>query len=532
MEKRDREMWATRLGLILAMAGNAIGLGNFLRFPVKAAQNGGGAFMIPYFTALLLLGIPLMWVEWGIGRHSGRYGFGSAVGGLGKLCRSSRLSLFANYLGVLGIVIPLAFAIYYTYIESWTLAYSFFSITSRYAGPPTLEGMSGFLAGYQGREFNDQFSGLGTAAVFFILTISLNLYVLSRGISKGIEKLAKIAMPLLFLFAFILLIRVLTLGTPNPDIPENNVSNGFAFLWNPDYSHIKNASTWLAAAGQIFFTLSIGTGSILTYASYLKRRDDIVLTGLTTSMTNEFAEVILGGSISIPVSVAFFGLLQTTQIANGGAFNLGFVAMPVIFYKLPFGSVFGMLWFSLLFFAGITSSVALCSPAMAFLQDHLKFSRQKATLFIGSILLFGGFAVLLFLKHGFLDEMDFWAGTFGLVLFALVEVIFFIWIFGINSAWTEMHEGADLQIPKIFKWILKYVSPLYLVGLIIFWGYQDGIPILLMKQRNPADIPYLWGARLLILGLLILFLIFTYKSLNRKKTISNININIREREQI
>jgi neurotransmitter:Na+ symporter, NSS family len=522
-EKQIREMWATRIGLILAMAGNAIGLGNFLRFPVKAAQNGGGAFMIPYFIALLLLGIPLMWVEWSIGRFGGQFGYGSAVGSLGQLTSSRRSAMIANFLGFLGITVPLTFAIYYTYIESWTMAYSFFSITSKYSGLLSFEGMSKFLAGFQGKESNAHFTGLSVALLFFFLTVGLNYYVIERGISRGIEKLAKIALPLLFIFAFILVIRIWTLGTPDPLKPENSVINGFAYLWNPDFTYMTKANTWLAAAGQIFFTLSIGTGSILTYASYLKKKDDIALTGLTTSMTNEFAEIILGGSIAIPVAVAFFGLAQTEQIAQGGTFDLGFVAMPVIFLKMPFGEVFGMLWFSLLFFAGITSSVALCSPAMAFLQDQIGLTRRKAAGVIGVALLFCGLPVVFFLKNGFLDEMDFWAGTFGLVVFALVEVVLFSWIFGMKEAWREMTSGAEIRIPGIFKFIIKYISPLYLIGLLLFWGFQDGIPILLMKNRNPQDIPYLWSARflLVIISVVTIYLIWrAYKkgTLSYKKS--------------
>jgi SNF family Na+-dependent transporter len=465
---------------------------------VKAAQNGGGAFMIPYFFALLLLGIPLMWVEWCIGRFGGQFGYGSAVGALGQLTKSPRAAMIANFLGFLGITVPLAFAIYYTYIESWTLAYSYFSMTSRYSGLLNFKDMSGFLQGFQGKEANNYFSGLSVALIFFCLTVGLNYYVLLRGISKGIEQLAKVAMPLLFIFAFVLVIRVWTLGTPDPMKPENSVLNGFAYLWNPDFSYMTKASTWLAAAGQIFFTLGTGTGAILTYASYLKQKEDIALTGLTTSMTNEFAEVVLGGSIAIPVAVAFFGLTQTEQIARAGSFDLGFVAMPVIFQKLPFGEIFGLLWFLLLFFAGITSSVSLCSPAMAFLQEQIGLSRRTAAGVVGAALLFCGLPVVFFLKNGFLDEMDFWAGTFGLVVFALVEVVLFSWIFGIKEGWKEMNSGADIRIPGIFKFIIKYISPLYLISLLVFWGYQDGIPILLMKGRNPKDISYLWSARLMI----------------------------------
>jgi len=144
--QKQREQWASRIGLILAMAGNAIGLGNFLRFPVQAAKNGGGAFMIPYFISFLLLGIPLMWAEWAIGRHGGKHGHGTLPGMLELLWKNK----LAKYLGALGIFLPFAIVIYYNYIESWTLAYSFFSLTKSYFGSTSVESMRGFLQNYQG----------------------------------------------------------------------------------------------------------------------------------------------------------------------------------------------------------------------------------------------------------------------------------------------------------------------------------------------------------------------------------------------
>lgn len=499
-----REAWASRIGLILAMAGNAIGLGNFLRFPVQAAQNGGGAFMIPYFIALLLLGIPIMWVEWAIGRRGGEYGYGSAAGAFGALMKTKSSAKFANYLGAMGISIPLAFAIYYNYIESWTLAYSTFSVTGSYFDIEGSQNMTSFLRSFQGLEVSEHFSGLGTAFVFFFITLAINVWILSQSVAQGIERLAKIAMPTLFVFALILVVRVFTLGTPDPvNAPQNSVYNGFGYLWNPDFSQITQFKSWLAAAGQIFFTLSIGTGSILTYASYMKRKDDLALTGLSTSITNEFAEVICGGSIAIPVAVAFFGIAETTTIAKGGSFNLGFMAMPIIFQKLPLGQLFGFMWFILLFFAGITSSVALCSPAMSFLQDQMKLTRKQAALAVGSVLLACGLPVVLFLGHGFLDEMDFWAGTFGLVLFAMIEVIFFAWLFGMKRAWAEINEGADIKIPRVFRFIIQFVTPVYLIVLLAGWGWQQGIPTLLMVGKPAADIPYLWATRLMMVGLTV-----------------------------
>ncbi len=521
---RSREIWASRIGLILAMAGNAIGLGNFLRFPVQAARNGGGAFMIPYFIAFILLGIPLMWVEWTIGRYSGQFHHGTTAGAFGLLVKSRRGAVIANYLGALGIAIPIAFTIYYNYIESWTLAYSTFSLTGKYFGILDRATMMQFLGNFQGLTDGPYFSAITTPVVvvpfvaltFFLITTALIVWILSRGVAGGIERLAKIALPLLFIFAIVLMIRVLTLTPPDPAHPENSVMTGFGYLWNPDFSYITKAKCWLAAAGQIFFTLGIGMGTIITYASYMRRKDDITLTGLSTSISNEFAEVILGGSIAIPVAVAFFGLTETKDIAQGGAFNLGFAALPIIFQKLPLGHMFGAMWFILLFFAGITSSVALCSPAMAFLQDQLRFSRRQAAFTVGAVLLLCGLPVVFFFGHGFLDEMDFWVGTFGLVVLGLIEVILFAWVFGMKRGWAEMNLGAEIRIPGIFKWIIRYITPLYLIALLLFWGIQDGIPILFMKGKAPADLPFLWGSRIMMLGLVVISLLLVYLAYQRR----------------
>ncbi|MDP2362299.1 MAG: sodium:calcium symporter, partial [Ignavibacteria bacterium] len=227
----EREQWGTKIGLILAVAGNAVGLGNFLRFPVQAAQNGGGAFMIPYFIFFILLGIPLMWIEWGIGRNGGKYRHGSAPGMFDVLWKNK----LAKYFGTLGLFISITILIYYTYIESWTLGFSIFSILGLYSNE-TKETMTNFLSSYQGITTSETFSSLWPAYSLLIITFALNFAILYKGISKGIEKLAKIALPMLFLFAIILAIRIFTLGTPDPTHPENSVMNGLAFIWNPDFS--------------------------------------------------------------------------------------------------------------------------------------------------------------------------------------------------------------------------------------------------------------------------------------------------------
>ncbi|MBI4169921.1 MAG: sodium-dependent transporter [Acidobacteria bacterium] len=499
-----REAWASRLGLILAMAGNAIGLGNFLRFPTQAARNGGGAFMIPYFVALLLLGIPLMWMEWAIGRYGGsHHGHGSTPGMFQVLARKR----WVKYLGVLGLFNPMVVLIYYTYVESWTMAYSFFSATGKYFGITTRQDMGNFLSSFQGFARSPHFpGGIETAYVFMLLTLAINVWILYRGISGGIERLAKIAMPLLFLFAIALAVRVLTLGTPDPARPDWSVASGLGYLWNPDPSRLSDSGVWLAAAGQIFFTLSLGMGSIHCYASYLKRNDDLALTGLTTAATNEFAEVILGGIIAIPVAVAFFGIVETQSIATAGSFDLGFMSMPIIFQKIPLGHFFGTLWFALLFFAGITSSVAMGQPVMAFLQEEFGLTRRKAAMILAVAVFLLIQPVVLYQQ--FLGEMDFWGGTFALAVFALVEVILFAWVFGMDRAWEEITRGADIRVPRAFYYIIRYVTPLYLILILGFWTVQQAIPKLRMDGVSADARLQVIAARLMLVvimaGLLLL----------------------------
>jgi neurotransmitter:Na+ symporter, NSS family len=495
-----REAWATRIGLVLAMAGNAIGLGNFLRFPVQAAKNGGGAFMIPYVCALLFLGIPLMWAEWAIGRHGGTRGHGTTPGMFDGLTRSP----VAKYLGALGIVLPLGITIYYVFIESWTLAYSYFSATSAFGGVTSQAEMESFLHSFQGLEQSPYFGSLATAYVFFLLTMATNAYVLWHGIAGGIEKLAKIAMPVLFLFGIIIVVRVFTLDVPDPTHPERSVINGLAFVWEPDFRQLTNARVWLAAAGQIMFTLSIACGAIHTYASYLKAKDDVVVTGFATATTNELAEVILGGSIAIPVTFAFFGYAAVVSIAQKGSFNLGFVAMPVIFQNLPGGMFFGTLWFLLLFFAGITSSVALSQPAIAFLQDELGWTRKRAVSAVVAFIFVAAHVPILGLGAGALDEMDFWCGTLGLAVFALIESVLFFWVFGMNRAWAEIELGAQVKVPRIFRYVMLVITPIYLLALFIAWAVQDGPAVVRMDGVSGTDALWRWAARALIVGMAVI----------------------------
>ncbi|HOZ07989.1 MAG TPA: sodium-dependent transporter [candidate division Zixibacteria bacterium] len=512
-----RERWGTKIGLILAMAGNAVGLGNFLRFPVQAAENGGGAFMIPYFVALVLLGIPLMWVEWGMGRYGGRFGHGATPGQFHAMWQHP----ISKYLGALGLFLSLATMIFYVYVESWSLGFSFFSITKSYFGMESFDSMRHFLSSYQGVT-EGFFTSIWPAYLILLLTLAINFYVVYHGIAKGIERLALIAMPALILFAISLVVRVVTLGTPDPVAhPDWNVESGFAFIWNPDLSQLGSAKVWLAAAGQIFFTLSLGSGLIQTYSSYVRENDDIALGGLTTASINEGVEVVLGASIAIPIAAAFFGIAVTQEIAARGAYDLGFVSLPIIFTKIPAGSIFGCLWFLLLFFAGITSSVAMAQPLIAFLKEEFRFSHRKAVAVLAALVLIPIHFVVFFLGKGYLDEMDYWVGTFGLVVFALIETIVFAWVFGMDKGWAEITRGAEVRVPRIFYYVIKYVTPVYLLVIMIYWIVLDAVPTLLMRGGNPENVPYRWLSRAVMLLLFVVMIYLVRRAWRRNDVVKS-----------
>jgi NSS family neurotransmitter:Na+ symporter len=487
---RKRDQWKTKIGLVLAMAGNAIGLGNFLRFPGKAAANGGGAFMIPYLISLVLMAIPLMWLEWTQGRFGGIRGHGTTPG----MFQSMWKHPIAKYLGVLGLFIPTTIIVYYTYIGSWTLGFSIYSLLDMlpkvqhsilHPGMSTQEISEIILRPFD--EFRTNYTGIAEGEILkvhiftysiFILVLLMSIWLLIRGISKGIETLAKIAMPMLFAIGILLMIRVLTLG--HPVSGDYGSINGLGFLWEPKWFVERNgqqvfvlldSQTWLEAAGQVFFTLSLGFGAIQCYASYLSKDDDVVLTGLATTSANEFAEVVIGGSLAIPAAVAFFGVAATQVIASQGSFYLGFTSIPAIFGFLPAGNFLGFFWFFLLFLAALTSIVAMAQPMISFLEDEIHLTRKQASIALG-IFWFLSSHLCIYLRGGW-QVMDFWAGTFGPPLLAFVEVILMMWIFGGNELWAEMHRGAVIKAPRPFYYTAKYITPLFLGIILMTWTYQN-----------------------------------------------------------
>ncbi|HNQ24877.1 MAG TPA: sodium-dependent transporter [Phycisphaerae bacterium] len=478
---RQKEQWGTRLGVILAVAGSAVGLGNFLRFPGNAAQNGGGAFMIPYFCALIFLGIPICWAEWSMGKYGGRYGYNSYPAIFGLLGRRTGW----RYAGVLGLLIPIIIYMYYVLIESWCLGYAWMYLTGQVnlGSDPSryIETSQQLFDGFVGKEQDGlmMHGTLHTSVVFWMLAFAVNFVIIFRGVSKGIERFCTVAMPLLLVFALIILVRVLTLGTPDPAKPDQNVVSGLGFMWNPKprtgtgswLTALADPQVWLASASQIFFTLSVGFGIIANYASYLKPKDDVVLSGLTASATNEFCEVCLGGLITIPAAFVFLGPAVGASLDS--TFSLGFQTLPVVFGYMPAGALFGGIWFFMLFLAAITSSLSMLQPAIAFLEEGLNVGRRASCALLGLITGAGSLFVIYFsYKLVALDTMDFWVGSVLVYCLALVEVVLFAWVFGARRGYDVAAEGAAMPMPRLFIFVIKYISPLYLLIVFFFWCVQ------------------------------------------------------------
>ncbi len=513
MVKRIKESWNSRLGVILAVAGSAVGLGNFLRFPGQVAEFGGGAFMLAYFISFLLIGLPICWAEWSMGREGGSMGFNSAPSILAAITQRPKL----RYLGVIAVVVPIIIYMYYVLIEAWCLAYAANYLFGDMHFEDSSEASTFFVnligATEDGSALLFDLKHIG---IYFVAVFLLNFVLIWRGISKGIEFFCKFAMPTLVMVALLILIRVLTLGTPDLEHPDRTISNGLGYMWNPakqvlevkndsgdwmiarevvDAANIEaaqleaetspdkrfrkittteqllNPNLWLAAAGQIFFSLSVGFGVIITYSSYLTEKDDVVLSGLAATSANEFCEVAIGGLISIPAAVAFFGVSGLAGIGLS-TFDIGFKALPMVFSQMPGGMFFGFLFFFLLFLAAVTSSLSMLQPGIAFLEEALHINRKQSVALLGFITAMGATFVLYFsadLKA--LDTIDFWITNLLMVVLATAQVIIFAWVIGVDKGFEMAQTGSAIRIPKIFHYILRYVTPLLLLSILGCWLY-------------------------------------------------------------
>ncbi len=548
MSNNKQELWTSNLGAVLAVAGSAIGFGNFLRFPGLAAQYGGGAFMIAYFVAFLLLGIPLSWVEWAIGRKGGSLGAHSSASAFLVITRQSRW----KYLGLAGVLTPLAITMYYMALEGWTLGYAWHTMMGD-LNFATSEEYGNFFGNFVGLSANGSvFTGESSMLIFFAIAVICNFWLIYRGVNKGIEWFCKWSMPVLVLTAVIILVRVLTMGTPDAAHPDRNVAQGLGYMWNPDkimlvagdkevdmvpayatpeqkaaqierltkeypdqeikekpitlIQGLMNPDLWITAAGQVFYSVSIGFGIVCTYASYVERRKDIALSSLTANAANEVAEVGLAGMMIIPSAVALLGVAAA---AGTSTFGLGFNVLPQVFASMPGGQIFGTLFFFLLSIAAITSAISILQPAVAFIEEFWQLRRIQSVTLIAFLLIVGSLLVVWFTGDGLiaLDTLDFWLGTMSLYISsATFLIVFRVW--GTRKGLAELRSGARMRIPRFIGFIINWVTPGIMLFIFVSWLYQN----LFVKQsyhitnllegKMGAIIPLIW------VGLVLVFFCF------------------------
>lgn len=442
-----RDTWGSKLAFVLAAAGSAIGLGNIWGFPTVAGQNGGAAFLLIYLVCVAFIGAPVMLAELVLGRRTRR----NPVGAFKELAPRS-LWVAVGGLGVLTGLVILSF---YTVIAGWTLAYIFKTVSFTFTAGTDTAAIFGHVAGDPG-------PAIGWHLVFMVLTIGVVL----GGVRKGIERWTKILMPVLFGLLVLLAIRAVTL--PGAEV-------GLEFYLKPDFSKVT-APVVLAAMGQAFFSLSLGMGAMITYGSYVSKKDDLVSSaGWVVGFDTLIA--ILAGLIIFPT------LFSAGLEPGTGGPGMVFVVLPSLFASMPpapyGGVIFGGGFFLLLAIAGLTSSVSLLEVCASWLIDEHGMSRKKAAVLLGS----GAFVLGIpsALANGAVDwlsavpgvGMDFLTllftlfGQYSLVIGALLISVFVGWVWGVRSAGEEVRANdGKFPLGGLWSFLIRYVCPLAVLAIL------------------------------------------------------------------
>lgn len=338
--KKERESWGSRIGFVLAAAGSAIGLGNIWRFPYITGENGGGAFLLIYLFFTFAVGVSVMTSEFILGRSSKL----SSVGAFKSKDRSW------TFVGVLGVLTPFLIMGYYPVIGGWSLAYMVKSLTGLLKSPDMVDSFVGLI------------SGTWEPLIWMLIYLAMNAVIIARGVNKGIEKASVVLMPTLFVLLIIIIIKGLTL-------PGSGA--GLTFLLKPDFSQVR-PSSFLAALGQAFFSLSLAMGVMTTYSSYLGEEESLPKNALIIS-TMDFSIALMAGLALFPALFAFG--LEPTQGPG-----LVFMVVPRIFQEMgAVGPIFSFIFFAALMVAALTSSMSLLEVVVSYLMDERGMERKKAT---------------------------------------------------------------------------------------------------------------------------------------------------------
>ncbi len=443
-----RAQWKTRMGFLLAALGSAVGLGNIWRFSYLCYKNGGGAFLIPYFIALVVAGIPLMILELGIG-HKMR---GSAPMSLAKINPHWEwVGWWAVIFVMFGIVL------YYSVIISWCFNYLLYSINLAWGDDPN----DFFFKKFLGLTSGPQEIGNIRSSILFSLALVwfLNWFIVFRGIEKGIEKANKIFMPLLFFLTAILVFWSLRL----PGALE-----GIKIYLKPDFSTLARPGVWIDAFSQIFFTLSLGFGIMIAYASYLPRKSDIVHNAYTISFLNCFYSFFAGFAVFSTIGYMAHHTGAKFQEVIRESIGLAFVAYPKSISLLPFlPQLFGILFFTTLFVAGLSSSISIIEAFTSAVMDKFNWKRKNVVTVL-SILGFSG--SIIFVTGGglyWIDIVDHFLSHYGLVMVGILEAVAVAWIYKAHRVRDHINHISVLNIGRWWDISVRYIVPGVLLLLLV-----------------------------------------------------------------
>lgn len=439
--KIDRGQWTSKLGFILAAAGSAVGLGNIWRFPYLTGQNGGAAFVLIYIACVVLVCLPYLITEIALGRFTQK----NPIGAIDRIRPRSLWIL----VGVLCVLTGVAILSYYSVIAGWAFGYIFKTVIS-----PDLP-FSQFVS--------DPVIVLPLFLIFMLMTV----LVVVGGVEKGIERWSKVLMPMLVVIMLLIIVRAVTLP---------GAGDGLLFYLKPDFSKV-NGSVFLAAMGQAFFSLSLGMGAMITYGSYLSKKESIPSAALYVGAFDTLVALLAGFMI-------FPALFAVGESPNAGP-ALVFIVLPKIFQSLPLGNLVGILFFILLTIAALTSTVSLLEVVVSYFVDERHWSRKRAVWLVGAIAFVIGipsalsqgaspfFSDLtpilgvdgLFGQKDFLSLMDFFWGNLSLATGALLICVFTGWVWGIEKSISEIALGTSGMpvLLRVWSLAMKYFCPIVII---------------------------------------------------------------------
>lgn len=447
-----KEYWNSRFAFVMAAIGSAVGLGNVWRFPYVCYENGGGAFLIPYFVALFTAGIPLMILEFSVG-HWARSAPPEAFKKIGKKW---------EWAGWWAVLVPFVIALYYVVVMAWCFSYMIYSLDLRWGSQASM-----FFKNFLGDTGTPEvFGSISIPVVLGLIVIWLCVFIiLYKGVHR-IGKIVAITVPLPTILLIILTIRGLTL----PGAIE-----GISYYLTPNFSRLTDVNVWLAAYAQVFFSLGVAQGIMITYASFLKKKSDITNNAFIISLADAGTSFLAGFTVfSVVGYLAASQGVGITELGIGGP-TLTFITYPTAISLLPVAaSFFGMIFYVALLTFGIDSAFSMVEPMVSGIHGKWRITKAKAT---GFMCIIGFFISLVFATGSglhWLDIVDHFIANFGLVMIGLVECLILGWMYTLSKLRDHANETSEIQIGRWWDILIKFVIP-FILFLLLTIAIVDNI---------------------------------------------------------